>query len=161
MKKLVVYYSLEGNTKFIAETMATAIEADLLEIKPVNEISKKGLFRFLHGGKQALKKEQPQLLPIDKDPEAYDLIILGTPVWAWTLSSPLYSFLSQNKFEHKKIGLFCCHGGDKGKTWEHMENILKNNEVIGKIDFFNPLQKEPEHNKNKACEWAQTLFNQT
>jgi len=158
LKKLVVFYSLEGNTKFIAEAMAETIEADVLELKPVKEISKKGLFRYLHGGKQAVRKEQPQLLPLNKDPQAYDLIILGTPVWAWTLSSPLYSFLCQNKLEHKRIALFCCHGGDKGKTLENVENILKNNEILGKSDYFNPLHKEPEQNKNKACAWAQGLL---
>jgi len=157
LKKLLVFYSLEGNTKYLAEAIAEVIGADLLELKPLKEINKKGLLRYLHGGKQSLKKEQPQLLPLDKDPQAYDVIILGTPVWAWTLSAPLYSFLCQNKFEQKKIALYCCHGGDKGKTLEDMEKILKNNEILGKSDYFNPLHKNPEENKKKACAWAQSL----
>ena len=160
MKKLVVFYSLEGNTKYIAQAVAEAIEADLLELKPVKEISKKGLFRYLHGGKQAMRKEQPPLLSLDKDPQAYDLIIIGTPVWAWTYSAPLHTFLSQNRLEHKKIALFCCHGGDQGKTCKDMENILIGNEILGSCDFLNPLHKNAEQNKNKACKWAQDLIKQ-
>jgi len=157
LRKLVIYYSLEGNTEYIAQAVAEAIEADLLELKPVKEISKKGLFRYLHGGKQAIRKEQPLLLPLNKDPQAYDLIILGTPVWAWTYSSPVHTFLSQNRLENKKIAFFCCHGGDKGKTLEHMESILKNNEILGKSDYFNPLHQDSEQNRKKAVEWAKNL----
>lgn len=158
MQKLVIFYSLEGNTKFIAEAVAEAIDADLLELKPVKEISKKGLFKYLHGAKQAIKKEQPPLLPLDKDPEAYDLIILGTPVWACTYSSPVHTFLSQNKLVNKKIVLFCCHGGDKGKTFEHLESILMGNEILDSCDFQKPLQQDSERNKNKAKEWAKHLI---
>jgi len=39
MKTLVVYYSLEGNTKFIAETISKTVGADLLELKPIKDIS--------------------------------------------------------------------------------------------------------------------------
>ena len=41
MKKLVVFYSLEGNTKYIAQAIAEEIAADLLELKAVKEINKK------------------------------------------------------------------------------------------------------------------------
>ncbi|MBI6872212.1 flavodoxin family protein [Clostridium aciditolerans] len=34
MKKLVVFYSFEGNTRYIAQSIAKAINADLLELKP-------------------------------------------------------------------------------------------------------------------------------
>lgn len=33
MKSLVIYYSLTGNVKFLAEAMAKTIDADLLELE--------------------------------------------------------------------------------------------------------------------------------
>ena len=33
MSTLVVYFSLDGNTKFIAETIAETINADMIELK--------------------------------------------------------------------------------------------------------------------------------
>ena len=50
MKKLIVYYSLEGNTKMIAESMAQEIGADLLELTPLQDVSKKGFSKYIWGG---------------------------------------------------------------------------------------------------------------
>ncbi len=37
-KILIVYYSLTGNTQFIAEALRDTIEADILEFKPIKEL---------------------------------------------------------------------------------------------------------------------------
>ena len=49
MKTLVVYYSLEGNSKLIAESVAGLLKADLLALKPNAEIPATGFRRFLWG----------------------------------------------------------------------------------------------------------------
>ena len=36
MKTAVVYYTMSGNTKLIAEKVAEAVNADLIEISPKN-----------------------------------------------------------------------------------------------------------------------------
>lgn len=41
MRKLVVYYSLSGNTKFIAEAIAETVGADILELRTEGELVKK------------------------------------------------------------------------------------------------------------------------
>ncbi len=50
MKKLVIFYSFEGNTKLIAENIAQAIGADLLELKPKKKMKSKGFMKFVWGG---------------------------------------------------------------------------------------------------------------
>ena len=49
MKKLVVFYSYEGNTKFIAKTIAESINEDILELKPVKDMDSKGFMKFIWG----------------------------------------------------------------------------------------------------------------
>jgi flavodoxin len=41
MKALVVYYSLEGSTRRIAEQIADELSADLLEIKPCENFQRR------------------------------------------------------------------------------------------------------------------------
>jgi len=158
MKKIVIFYSFEGNTKIIAENIAQKIEADLLEIKPKKEIKSKGFMKFVWGGKAAIMKTKPELLPLTKDITEYDMIFIGTPVWAWTYASPLTTFFSAHLLSNKKIGLFCCHGGGKGKIFDKMKQALENNEILGEIDFQDPLKKETQKNIQKAKDWAENII---
>jgi len=59
MRSSVVYYSFGGNTRFIAESIAEAVGADLLEIKPKKELSSKGFMKYLWGGRQVVMGEKP------------------------------------------------------------------------------------------------------
>jgi flavodoxin len=38
MKILIIYYSLEGNTKLIADTLERALNADTLRLEPIKDI---------------------------------------------------------------------------------------------------------------------------
>jgi flavodoxin len=156
-KVLIAYYSFEGNTKFIAESMAKAVKADLLEIKPVKELKSKGLMKYFWGGKQATMKEKPALRPIGKDLSKYDTIFIGTPVWAFTFSPPIRSFLSQKGLQGKKIALFATHEGHLGKTIENMGKELKGSKIIGKAGFMPALGSRKEYSE-KAAKWARSII---
>lgn len=156
-KNLIVYYSLEGNTKFIAETVAKISGADLLELKPEKEIKPRGFMKFFWGGKQVIMKEKPKLWPLDKNPDDYDFIVIGTPVWAWNYAPPLRSFFSQIKLQGKRIALFCAHEGQPGKTLNNMKDELKDNKIIGELDF-NQVLKNKEDSAKKAVEWVQKII---
>jgi flavodoxin len=158
MKTLVIYYSLSGNTKFIAETIAKTTKADLLELKPEEDINPKGFMKFLWGGKLVMSKKEPKLKPFSLDVTKYDLIIIGTPVWAWTFTPALRTFFSQNKLKNKKIALFCCHAGSKGKTFERMQEALGDNEYVGSIDFLEPLKTDRSKRAQEVSEWASKLL---
>jgi flavodoxin len=158
MKKLIVYYSLEGNTRFIARLIAETVGADLLELKPKEDISPTGFSRFLKGGGQVIKNVQPELLPFDKRPEDYDMIVIGTPVWAWSYAPALATFFSTISLKGKRIALFCCSGGGKGRTLAKMKEKLAGNEFIGEIDFVDPARRSRELNTQKAKAWAQKVL---
>jgi flavodoxin len=158
MKKLVAYYSFEGNTKFLAEAIAEEIKADLLELKPVKEIKTKGFFKYPIGGAQVVFGIKPKLQPYDLNPEDYDIIFLGTPTWSLSYSPTMRSFLSNAKLKNKKIGLFCCRIGKKGKTFKVMKKKLEGNDIIGEIDFSEPLKKGKEKDQEVIKKWAKELI---
>ena len=156
VRKLVIYYSLEGNTAFIAKTIAETIQADLLELKPKKDIKSKGFMRFFWGGKQVMMKKTPELLPFDKNPADYDLIILGTPVWASNYVPAFRTFFSSSPLRNKHLAFFCCYAGNEGKTFKNMKHALSENTFIGEIGFCNPL-KEADRYAKIAEDWAKEL----
>jgi len=158
MKILVAYYSFEGNTKFIAEAIAEELRADILEIKPIKEIKTKGFLKYPIGGAQVVFGVKPKLKPFDKKPEDYDILFLGTPAWSLSYTPAMRSFLSQVKLTDKKVGLFCCRMTQKGKTFKNMKKKLAGNEIIGEIDFSQPLKKAKEENANTVKKWAKELI---
>jgi flavodoxin len=160
MKKAVIFYSFEGNTKLMAETIAAAIGADLLELRPKKEIRSKGFMRYVWGGRAALMKIMPELLPFDKDVQGYDLIFIGTPVWAFTYAPPLRSFFAVHPLKDKKIAFFCCHGGGKGNIFGKVKTALKNCHILGEIDFKEPLRTNTAAHIAKARTWASDIIAQ-
>lgn len=155
-KNLVVFYSYEGNTRLIAQTIARVIEADVLECKPVKDISQKNFTKYIWGGRQVITKKKPKLESLGKNPQDYEVILIGTPVWVYTYAPAIRSLLSQVTLQKKNIGVFCCHEGGKGNTLEHLKKALVGNTIIGEHDFFN-VMKNKEENIEKAKKWAATL----
>ncbi|MBW2046297.1 MAG: flavodoxin [Deltaproteobacteria bacterium] len=158
MRSLVVYYSLEGNTKFISEVIAKACGADILELKLRDEAKPTGFKKYLWGGRQVFKREKPQLIPFDKNPQDYDIIFIGTPVWAWRHAPAVETFFSDTDLRDKKIALFCCHGGGKGKTLDKMKGRLQGNEIIGQIDFKEPLRYGKDASSERATTWVSEIM---
>lgn len=153
-KILVVYYSLEGNTKLIAEAISEKLSADILRIRPKKDIDSKSRMKYLVGGKQAVTKEKPELVPYDVNVEDYNTLFIGTPVWAWTFAPSIRSFIDGVNLKGKKIAIFSCNAGSNGKTFENMKEELQGNEFLGQIEFKDPLKNHREENVEKAKKWA-------
>lgn len=158
LKSLVVFYSFEGNTRFIAQTIAAEIGGELLELKPKKEIQTHGFMKYVWGGRQAMMKEKPELLPYQFDPDEFENIFIGTPVWAFTFAPPVNTFLANHTLKDKKIALFCCNEGGLGKTFEHFANSLAGNQIIGQMAFYAPLKKGKESTEIAAREWARKMM---
>ena len=156
MKKSVVFYSLEGNTKFIAQNLAKEIGADILELKPEKEIPKIEPLKHFWGGKQVVMRETPKLKKYDINLGEYDTLIIGTPVWSFNFSPPIRTFLKENKIKNKKIILFCTSEGSKGKTFENLKKELKGNEIIAQIEFQSVLEN-PEENIKKLEDFINSV----
>lgn len=158
MATLVVYFSFEGNTKLIAETIAETVGADLAELKTSKEYPKQGFQKFFWGGRSVLFGEKPELTNSPIDLSRYDTIMIGTPVWVGSFVPPLKTFLSKYRITGKRIALFACHGGGGAKKcMANIKAAIPENDFIGEIEFQDP-RKKPEENAAKAVEWAKILL---
>ena len=135
MKTLVVYYSLEGSTRRIADQIANELSADLLEIKPVREFPKTSGWKFVVGGFSSSMNRPCPLRKLDKDPADYEMLIVGTPVWAFRPAPPVVTFLNDLNQTGKTIGLFCTHQGSPGATLKNMTAYVANNPIIATLEI--------------------------
>ncbi len=112
-KALVVYYSRTGHTRSVAMELAARCEADVEEIR--DAVTKRtGVFGYLRCGREALGKQIPPIEPATATPANYDVVILGTPVWAGHIASPVRSYLQAHAAETRHIAMFCTQGGNGG-----------------------------------------------
>lgn len=103
MKSLVVYYSRTNTTRKLAEKIAGEINADIEEIKP--KVNYHGKIGYVRGGKDAMSEKIIDLEELKYNPEDYDVVYIGGPVWASKAANPLISYLNQNSFRNVKFFL--------------------------------------------------------
>lgn len=135
MKTVIIYYSLEWNTEFVAKQIQNKFDWNLFKLIPDTEIKKDSFTKYLWWWKQVVMKEKPKLLNEKINIENYDLIFLWTPVWAFDFTPALRTFFDEYLIKNKKIILFCTHEWWPGKTLNNMESCLDWNAILGKIDF--------------------------
>ncbi len=121
-RTLVVYYSRTGNTRAVAEKIAAKLSADIEEIIDLEDRS--GIFGYIKGGYHAYKRRVTNINAPTKNPADYDMIVIGTPVWAGTMAPGVLTYL--NKFSGKlpaQVAFFCTMGGnDAARTFPDMQN---------------------------------------
>ncbi|HPF17383.1 MAG TPA: flavodoxin [Thermotogota bacterium] len=156
-KILVLYYSYEGHTKKIAEVIAKELSADIEGIKPIKEMKSKGFGKFLWGGGQVVMKKKPELKPMNVNPDDYDLIFIGTPVWAFTYAPPVKTILETGILRDKKIAFFYTHEGGEGKTEENAKAVIeKSNTYLGGFSCVN-VEKDYEALKPELIQWVNKM----
>ena len=128
MKALVVFYSRTGATKQVAEALAESLNCDSEEL--IDTKKRSGPLGFLSAGKDAKAKKLTKLTDIKRDPALYDLVILGTPIWAGTLSSAARTYIANNKSKFKRVAFFCTHGGGESQQlFAEMEALCERRPV--------------------------------
>jgi flavodoxin len=157
MKALVIYYSYDGNSDFVAAQIKAALNADTLRLETADDKKRTGLTKMLWGGRQVFTHTLPELKPYEIDLEPYDLVILGCPVWAGAPAPALRSFLAKTPVRDKRVALFLCHGGGKRDASEKLKADLPNNTFVGDIDFVNPLKGDTHALTERIHEWAKLL----
>lgn len=66
-----------------------------------------------------------------RDLSTYDLVIVGTPVWAGTMSTPIRTFLSENKDKIKQVAFFCTMGGSGDQqTFSQMSALINKKSLV-------------------------------
>jgi flavodoxin len=106
---LVVFFSRTGYTRRIADDIATAVGADVENLR--EPAARSGIFGYFRSAREALRATAVELLPATFDPRDYNQIVLGTPVWASHVCSPIRAYIATHKDALGRVAFFCTQGG--------------------------------------------------
>ena len=158
MKTAIVYYSLQGNTRYVAEKVAGGTGADLIELIPVKAYPDKGMIKFIWGGSSVTFKRKPDLKPYSFNASDYDLVILATPVWAGSFTPPLRTFLEDNDLTGKKIAVIATSaGGDSSKCINALKEASKAGSLAAQLSLIDPKDKPSEENEKLIAEFIRQV----
>jgi hypothetical protein len=98
----------------IARAAAGELHCDVEEI--VETRKRRGVIEFVKTCYEALRGHHALIETFRHDPQAYDLILVGTPVWAASVSTPVRSYLASHRASLPDVAFFCTQGhqGIKG-----------------------------------------------
>lgn len=124
MKICIVYHSETGNTRHVAQHLASACNGKLIDITDTARYNR--LTRFLVRCKMARGEELTTIEPASIDVSGYDQIIIGSPVWAFKPTPAIHAAIAALKgCEGKKATAFCTHGGRPGSTPETLQGWIE------------------------------------
>ena len=154
MKTVVVYFSLSGNTKFVAEKIAQQLDADLCQV--IDKNFKSGRMLYIKGGAASMREKLSDI-EVEKPIDNYDLVIVGSPVWAGKISPAIRTFLVNNNFSDKQLAFFVSIGGDKPeKAFVNIKKTTELEPIIDGLGVTQPLENKSDA-ENQVIEWCRNL----
>lgn len=145
-KTLIIYYSRTGNTKAVCESLAKEINADIVEIKDLNNrMSKPGI---IGGMLKTILGMRTNIFPEKVDMTEYPNVILSSPIWAAKVAPAMRTAIYMNGFKDKNvIMLVTCDSFYAEKYQEKTSELVK--ESGGKVSAFYQIHAMKEQGKEK------------
>ena len=156
MKTLVVYYSRTGNTKFVAEEITAELGADIEEVVDLKK--RGGKMGYLSASRDATTNRQTSIAETKRNPADYELIVIGTPVWFWSLSSAIRTYVAKHDLSGMNVALFFTFDGSPRGVVEKTKHLMPNATFMGELLLAKPAENRDD-TKRKIVQWCATLSN--
>jgi flavodoxin len=124
VKICIIYHSESGNTRHVAQHLASACDGHLIEVCDRADYSR--LTRFLLWCKKARGEEKTEIEPGVIDVSAYDIVVFGSPVWAFKPTPAIHTAIDALiGCSGKPAIAFSTHGGRPGQTDETFKRWIE------------------------------------
>lgn len=109
---LCVYYSRTGATEKLMKEIASELKCELVKLD--DGVDRAGLRGWVRSGMQAMARRIPPVKPLKTafPLDVYDLVVIGTPVWAGRCSVPVRSFLMEYGEQLRKTAYVITRSSD-------------------------------------------------
>lgn len=119
----IVFYSYTGVTRGVAERIRSACGCDLVEVRTVTGYTT--FTAYTTGVLHSRRGACDPILPDEIDVSSYDLIVIGTPVWAWKPAPAINAAVrALSGCEGKKAVIFATNCGQPGEALPILEAAL-------------------------------------
>ncbi len=155
MKTLILYYSRTGTTKLVAEMIAKEAKADIEEV--IDKKDRSGPVGWIAAGRDAMRKKSTEIGLLKKKIEDFDTIIIGQPVWGWTMVPAIRTLIEKYDLKGKNIALFCTLDGSGFKgCFDETRKCMPGSEILSEKEFIKP-RKDLEKAKTDVREFVSGL----
>lgn len=112
---LVAYFSATGNTRGVAEKIASHLGADVFAIEPVEPYSAEDLDYNNSDSRTSREHDDPvrHVDLVQSEPQGFDsyrTVFVGYPIWWGQASWVIEDFIVENDFSDKTVIPFCTSG---------------------------------------------------
>lgn len=142
-KILIVYFSRGGNTAQVAETISSQSGAALEPL--VSKISYEGVFGYIRALRGAMRKKTAEIEHPKFDPDDYDLVVVGSPVWGGNVTPPVRRYLQKYGHSIARLAVFCTEGGSGEEN-----TLLQMAELCGQKAVASLVVKEKDLKSGNA-----------
>ena len=155
-KVLIVYYAASGKTKTVAEKLQAQTGGDVYRLETVRAYPADHKALTDEAKRELEENDLPALKGTLPDMAPYDLILVGGPVWWYSVSTPVMQFLALTDFAGKKVAAFCTHAGGVGHYFPHFKEQAHNAVVLEGLSFWG--DKAADASTDKALDaWLAKL----
>lgn len=132
-KVLVVYYSWTGHTRTVAQLLASTLGADLESIdEDAKSARRGGVWGYFKSALEAVFHLKASIRLPRHDASQYDLVLIGTPIWFWSVSSPVRAYITRYRGDFRRVAFFCtCGGAGYSKVLKELERLSGKMAVAG------------------------------
>lgn len=119
---LVVFYSRDGTTRKVATAISEVLKCDMEEV--IDKKKRTGFFGYMRAGFDARFRKLTTIEEPKKKLDSYELIIVGTPIWAGNMTPAIRTYLTKHKDQSKNAAFFCtAGGGSNGNAFAEMQDL--------------------------------------
>ena len=118
----------------MAKSLASAVGADLFEIKPEKPYSASDL-NYMNPlarcNREHITKKSVPITGKVREFEQYDMVLIGFPIWYGCAPNVVGTFCGDYDFSGKKVAAFATSGGSGiGKTADKLKPFVKGADVV-------------------------------
>jgi len=134
-KVLVAYFSAGGSTARVASNLASAISADLFEIRPEIPYTSADLNWNNKNSRSSVEMNdrncRPAIAAKVENMDQYDVVFVGFPIWWYREPSIIDTFMEAYDFSGKTVVPFATSGGSGlGNSSKNMQALAKGAKVV-------------------------------